>query len=403
MHEYVLSNGEAARLKNYIELKHKDLEAEQRLAIWSDAAHRIIEGRLPSFPDDVKKRLRAELLNKGRDTLVIHQDDALRECMALDLDQEELMLPLTVWVSSRAAVPVEESVLRDTLHKWSQHPSAAVSLTALADELSQAPEASEISGISEISEISRNLIETASAEEAAVAAEITAAEIADIYVPQEKIGWFRFNRRTALSISIGCIAAAAVLMVAIFYPHEQEEAITMEEFHPAALEMAQLRIRERAMLRFVDGIPAELRYVDVNKKRLQAFLQERNSMLADDPYFSSIIESGRLYDIHPLLLFAITGQEQGFVPKSHKDAKKIANNPFNVFGSWESYNSSIEASSNIAAKTVKNISNRRPGANHPIQWLNQTYAEDPNWWIGVTWFFDKMLQEIEGQSFEWIE
>ncbi|SDE90258.1 hypothetical protein SAMN04488542_103151 [Fontibacillus panacisegetis] len=395
MHEYVLSNGEAVRLKKYIELKHRDLEAEQRLAIWSDAAHRIIEGRLPSFPDEVKKRMRAELLNKGKDTLVIHQDDALRECMALDLDQEELMVPLAVWVSSRAAVPVEENVLRDTLHKWSQHPSAAVSLTALADELSQAPEASEIPP---------DLVETVTSEEAAVTAEITAAaETADIFAPQEKIGWFTFNRRTALSISIGCIAVAAVLMFAIFYPHEQEEAIIMEEFHPAALEMAQLRIKERAMLRFVDGIPAELRYVDVNKKRLQAFLQERNSMLADDPYFSSIIESGRLYDIHPLLLFAITGQEQGFVPKSHKDAKKIANNPFNVFGSWESYNSSIEASSNIAAKTVKNISNRRPGASHPIQWLNQTYAEDPNWWIGVTWFFNTMLQEIEGTSFEWVE
>ncbi|MBA9084108.1 hypothetical protein FHR92_000562 [Fontibacillus solani] len=395
MHEYVLSNGEAVRLKKYIELKHKDLEAEQRLAIWSDAAHRIIEGRLPSFPDEVKKRLRAELLNKGRDTLVIHQDDALRECIALDLDQEELMVPLTVWVSNRAAVPVEENVLRDTLHKWSQHPSAAVSLTALADELTQVLEASEIPP---------DLVETVTSEEAAVTAEITAAaETADIFAPQERIGWFTFNLRTALSISIGCIAAAAVLMFAIFYPHEQEEAITMEEFHPAALEMAQLRIRERAMLRFVDGIPAELRYVDVNKNRLQAFLQERNSMLADDPYFSSIIESGKLYDIHPLLLFAITGQEQSFVPKSHKDAKKIANNPFNVFGSWESYNSSIEASSNIAAKTVKNISNRRPGASHPIQWLNQTYAEDPNWWIGVTWFFNTMLQEIEGTSFEWVE
>ena len=89
------------------------------------------------------------------------------------------------------------------------------------------------------------------------------------------------------------------------------------------------------------------------------------------------------------------------MPKDQKQAKQIANNPFNVFGSWESYNTTIEVSADIAAKTVKNISRRRPGDDHPIQWLNQTYAEDPEWWTGVTWLLNTMRQQIEGKSFEW--
>ncbi|MNI25268.1 hypothetical protein D3C73_789090 [compost metagenome] len=392
MQEFVLSNGEAVRLKKYIEMKHKDLGSEERVAIWSDAAHRIIESRLPSFPDDVKKQLRAELLNKKRDTLVIHQDDALRECMLLDLNQEELIAPLTAWVSGRSAVSVEDDILRDKLIKRSltQQSTEAVSLSALVDELAQ-----------QATESPQNITEIITTEEIAAS-----NEALGIYtpLPQEDTGWFTFHRRLALSITIGCLAVAAALVPVMNQPRqEQKLSSPVEAFHPYALEMTLDKIRERAILRNVDGIPAELRYVDVDKKRLRAFLQDKNSMLADDPYLTAIIESGKQYDIHPLLLFAITGQEQGFVPKSHKDAQKIVNNPFNVFGSWESYNTSIEASANIAAKTVRNISNRRPGAIHPIQWLNQTYAEDPDWWIGVTWFFDTMLEEIEGKFFEWVE
>lgn len=392
MQEYVLSNGEAVRLKKYIEMKHKDLGSEQRLAIWSDAAHRIIESRLPSFPDEVKKQLRAELLNKQIDTLVIHQDDALRECMLLDLNQEELLAPLTAWVSSRSTVTIEDGILRDTLIKISQtQPSkVAVSLSALMDELTQpAPE------------FPQDFTEIVTNNEIAAATEVLESHAPPL---QENTGWFTFRRRLALSITIGCLVVAAPLVSDGINSREQKSPSPMEEsFHAYALELAQHKITERAKLRHTDGIPAELRYVDIDKKRLRTFLQAKNSMLADDPYLTAIIKSGEQYDVHPLLLFAITGQEQGFVPKSHKEAQKIANNPFNVFGSWESYNTSIEASSGIAAKTVRNISNRRPGASHPIQWLNQTYAEDPDWWVGVTWFFNTMLQEIEDKSFEWVE
>ena len=81
-------------------------------------------------------------------------------------------------------------------------------------------------------------------------------------------------------------------------------------------------------------------------------------------------------DIHPLFLFAITGQEQAFVPRTHKLAKQIANNPFNVYYSWKEYNTTIEQSARIAANTINRLSEDRPYNIDAITWINREYAED---------------------------
>lgn len=396
MREYVLSNGEVIRLKRYIEQKYENLGAEQKLAIWSDAAHRIIESRLPAFPDEVKKRMRAELLYKQRETLVIHQDDALREFMTLDLNQEELLAPLTVWVSSRSALPLEDEDVRYTLQKWAQHTPDHISLEALAEEDAKAAEASQ-----PMKKPGCALDETAAAIEITDMANLSGAahSATPAPLPMHRI-WLGHPRAIMASVSLGCLAAA-VILVFTANSLRNEPPVAKARSYPSVMEIMLRDIRERESLPRAGGIPAELRYVEVDKTRVRVFLQDRGSLLADEPYLSAIIASAKRYDIHPLLLFAITGQEQGFVPKDHKEAERIANNPFNVFGSWESYNTSIEASADIAAKTVRNISRRRQGSEHPIQWLNRTYAEDPEWWTGVTWIFNTMQQQIEGKSFEW--
>lgn len=384
MHEYVLSAGEIVRLKKYIEQKHTNLDAQQRLSIWSDAAHRIIENRLPDFPDEVKRRLRSELLQKNSESFVIHQDDALRECVTLDLSQEELMAPLVSWVSSKLDLPEGEMVdndkfVRDTLLRQSKEPTVQhLSLQSLEEEWLQ---------------VEQNVIVSTVIEEVAITKvyEPSPSHLSDFLM----LNWNNKKLRHKISITIVSVCLIALLIV-LFYP-TAPPSVALEE--PLALTTPIIESDDQ----LVDGIPTELRYVDVNKQRLKRYLQQKNSVLADEPYLTAIIESSKQYDIHPLLMFAITGQEQGFVPKDHKNVKEIANNPFNVFGSWESYNTTIEGSATIAAKTVYNVSSRRPGASHPIEWLNQTYAEDPNWWKGVTWFFETMLEEIENTTFDWPE
>lgn len=143
-----------------------------------------------------------------------------------------------------------------------------------------------------------------------------------------------------------------------------------------------------------NGLPEELRYIEIDKDLLRGWLNNRNSILAEEPYLSSIIDTAKQYDINPLFMIAITGQEQGFVPKSQENALKIANNPFNVYESWIGYNTSIDDSSKIAAQTIINLSKGRPKEVHAIEWINEKYAEDKNWWIGVDKIFSQLQHEI---------
>lgn len=142
------------------------------------------------------------------------------------------------------------------------------------------------------------------------------------------------------------------------------------------------------------GVPGYLKYKDINRQLLKKYLNKRNSILIDEPYFSSIIESAKKHNLNPILLFAIAGQEQGFVPRDHPFSKKIANNPFNVYGSWEKYNTNIINSSEIAAGTVKKLLQNRPYQVDPFDCINKRYAEDSNWAKLVKILFEEIENYI---------
>lgn len=148
-----------------------------------------------------------------------------------------------------------------------------------------------------------------------------------------------------------------------------------------------------------NNIPTIYRYRSGNKMALQNWLKTENSILSKEPYFSEIMESAKKYDLNPCLLFAITGREQSFVPISHPRAKEISNNPFNVFGSWQIYNTEIKDSANIACETIIKISKDRPAGVPFLKWLNMRngtggYAEDPLWHTGVNKFFEILNKNV---------
>lgn len=143
----------------------------------------------------------------------------------------------------------------------------------------------------------------------------------------------------------------------------------------------------------VPTIPFVYLYRDGDIEALKKYLAEKNSLLAEEPYFSEIFKQAKIHNINPCLLFAITGKEQSFVPKTHKLAYKISNNPFNVFGSWETYNTTISDSAEIACKTIIKLSKARPDNIDFIKWINTRngaggYADDTEWYIDVTAFFE---------------
>lgn len=144
--------------------------------------------------------------------------------------------------------------------------------------------------------------------------------------------------------------------------------------------------------------PLDIRYQPVNPLLLAEWLTRRESILAKKSYIDAILIAAEENDVNPLVLIAIAGQEQGFVPADHPQASKIANNPFNVFGSWQAYNTTISESAHIAARTVNRLSKDCPKDVDPLLWVNRSYAQDQNWWRGVRDILTQLQNDIQNMD-----
>jgi hypothetical protein len=141
-------------------------------------------------------------------------------------------------------------------------------------------------------------------------------------------------------------------------------------------------------------LPEYLMYKNVHITDLREFLKSKGSLLAEEPYFSTILSVSKDFNLNPLVMFAITGQEQSFVPKSNENAYKIANNPFNVFNSWKKYNTNIEDSCSIAARTIVNICKNKPDNTDAFAWINLKYSEDKNWSKAIRSIFNQLEDNV---------
>lgn len=157
---------------------------------------------------------------------------------------------------------------------------------------------------------------------------------------------------------------------------------------------SQISVNESAK-KITEHLPEYFQYKLVNKDALKAYLQTRSSLLREEPYFSSIINVAQEFNINPILLFAITGQEQGFVPQTELSAMQIANNPYNVFCSWKDYNTNIVDSSEIACRTIINLSKDKPESIDTLAWINRKYSADQNWNNGVRSLYNDINSFIE--------
>lgn len=140
-------------------------------------------------------------------------------------------------------------------------------------------------------------------------------------------------------------------------------------------------------------LPEFMVYKAFDIEKLRNVLISKRSKLAEPIYFESIIETAKAHDIDPRFLFAIAGQEQGLVDTNGDYALKMANNPFNVYGSWKRYNTNIKDSSEIVCNTIVKRIGKWPGKGDPIAWLNKTYAADEKWGRGVKYYYKWLCAE----------
>lgn len=154
------------------------------------------------------------------------------------------------------------------------------------------------------------------------------------------------------------------------------------------------------------NVPDEIKYRDISPYygKLIGWLKQKSSMEADPEYLAIVNAAGRRWDVDPLLLIAITGQEQNFVPASNRDAAKIINNPWNVFHSWQEFQCGYGIAALWAANTVGRLAQGCPAGDNLVRWINgfgtggnrdnsgYGYADDPNWWAGVNKYYGEVKQ-----------
>lgn len=331
----IMKSEDILTLREYIGRKYPDAAPREAAAILANAVHRVIDSHIQEFDEKDRLQIRKSLLKKvvNSNHFSIHAGDVFRTCLEIRNGNEKYETTLARWVSGQQDAPIS----REALRHFSRGQGRPV-----REPLKHKREVP--GGIA----LPSNVTKLTKKNKTFLAASLIAISLLAFH-----------PLKNMLSVSCGSVASARTTVAAA-----------------------------GAVL------PEGLQYSDVDTDKLKASLEKRNSILAEELYLSAILQAARDYNVNPLLLFAITGQEQAFVPRTDKNAAKIANNPFNVYHSWTEYNTDISDSAGIAANTVVNLSRNRPEDVDPLVWINRKYAEDSKWSVGVSQIFRELQAEV---------
>ncbi|NBD23451.1 glucosaminidase domain-containing protein [Paenibacillus glycinis] len=362
----VLTRADIHKIRHYVHHKHGDLPTERRAEIVADAMQRIVLRQLPEFPEEQKQTVMRTVLRDvvaGRG-MPVNDSFIFEACVKLDdAGEPELLEALHVWAEKRLGTVIAPDLFREAVAEGRRIASAPeIGVTAWDAVIGTV-------GLQDPGRIAGS---------SSLGIEGTLASLGA-------------NRtRTKPGVYLAMSVALCLAMLGYGWWTLRPAPVAIER-SPV---VTRVSVQAPPVVKLKNALPEHLRYAEVDRQRLVRYLRTKSSLLAEEPYLSAIIKAAKDHDIHPLLMFAITGQEQGFVPKTAKNAAKIANNPFNVFYSWKSFNTTIDESARIAGNTINRLSFERPDDVDPVKWINREYAEDTNWSDGVNSLFKAMIAQI---------
>lgn len=347
-HKEIISPKNVLELRNYISNKYPNLSSHEASIFFANSIHKIIDNNLKHFDkkhrDDIRQRLISNSVHKS--SFIITADEIFYTFIDLNIDSDICIDSLVDWVNDNQDIEISKEYLLDIVagvrkcHKEYPIENIQIDSNFIASDNGNAEKSFSM-----------------------------------------KADKLPMNKHLGVVI---CVFLIALFSITIYKKSiKTEDIISM-----AANDVIELETRN------INELPTEFKYKNIDIERLRECLNVRDSKLAEEPYLTAIINTAEQFDINPVLLIAITGQEQGFVPRSNEYAEKIVNNPFNVYGSWIKYNTDIYDSSKIAAITLINLSKDRPSHVDTIQWINRKYAEDENWHKGVTSIFYMLSEEL---------
>ncbi|MBD3918976.1 glucosaminidase domain-containing protein [Paenibacillus sp. PR3] len=379
----ILTSAELRNIRAYVQYKFADLPQDKHADIVADAVRKIVYRRLPAFTDEVRSDLTTRLIRTAllERSGPVSVDDIVEVCLPLSMDDSALFEPFHAWVEQQLQAMIQPEILRDALANLSSEGGNRDKpmWQTMADYLT--PYAQPLEPVREGSAVILPFVMNAGA--AAILAVSEAAE-AGVSASDPRRGMQRPLLYGAMSIVI----AASMLLYGWYSQRPDSNKNAASDISSVA-ESAPTPVAAAK-----NELPASLQYREIDLERLAEYLNSKNSLLAEKKYMEPIIAAADEFGIDPLLLFAITGQEQAFVPRDHDRAMEIVNNPFNVFHSWKEYNTTIKQSARIAARTIVSASKNRPEEIDPFTWINIKYAEDEKWAKGVRSIWSSMSKRI---------
>lgn len=346
-----ISIEDIALIRKYIATNYEDYSDEKKSQVLADAIHKVLDNNIPEIGTEYKQKIKHDLLRnmitKKHDNILLL--DVLNVCIMTKNKSSEFVDNITKWINFN----VDNKVTNLELEKYD------LELNNLYE-----PRVNSQTGILNV--------------EAAV-------DKVELYRLEELIGIIiRRITKWGLNREKYILCFLVIFLLTFINIHNMKVTLLSQgqagfKMNSSVYETYNNILESNKYKLITSDLPDNFLYKNINQAMLKKFLAGKKSILMEEPYFSTIIAVAKGYNLNPLVLFAITGQEQGFVAKTSTYSKVIANNPFNVYHSWKKYNTNINDASRIVCVTIINLSKNRPLGETPFKWINRKYAEDPNW------------------------
>lgn len=362
----VISKNDVLILKQYINKKYSSYTQVQKLNVLTSSIHQVLDKNIAGIEETYTSRLKQEVLKNTllKDGSTIFLIDIFNTCISEKNAENSFYENIVNWVNSK----VENKISLSELEKFDIQLK-----TTPEKEITTQPE-----------KIPPEVIKSEDAESKSIECEFEHNQLVN-----QKL-------KTIITSKIVKVCICALFIFCIILKNTGNIKSIL---NPSKSKSTKISVKKtvKKSENFVasnkivnSNVPSYFNYKDINKDSLKRYLHSKNSLLGEEPYFSTLITVAKNFNLNPFVLFAITGQEQSFVPASDKDAKKIVNNPFNVYHSWQEYNTNLKDAAEIASRTVINLCKDRPNNEEPFHWINRKYAEDPKWSEGVLKFYNEL-------------
>ncbi|MDG0812914.1 lysozyme family protein [Cohnella rhizosphaerae] len=304
----LLTPGDVSVIRRYVRTKYAPMPASRQAEIVADAVVRTIRKRLPDWPEALKDEAAGRLVASCvvGERREVYPQDVLRVCADLALAEEAHAASLLSWLNERTAAEW-------TLERIAERTENGYVLK---------------SGLAEATPSGKLPFGSATTTQQALVAGGSGAAN-DGFVSGGALR-FALDEGQACHAAAGSPGAyrrspaamrplvlAAVLLFAMTATLHASFSQQGSEPNPTAREAVLDRSAARPVAELADA-SARFAYSAFDAAAVKNYLSGRDSLLAERPYFEAIVESARERGVDPLLLFAVAGQEQGFVPKSAK-------------------------------------------------------------------------------------